>query len=374
MKIVVTLIRILVGALFVFSGLVKANDPLGLAYKMEEFFQVWAGDGYLPSLMHFLDKQSLLISVGMIILEVWLGFALLMGLWKRITLWLLLLLTIFFTFLTSYVLFSGKIRACGCFGDCIPLTPMQTFTKDIILVVFILFLLRFRGYIQPLWGNTGAWITGFAALATGYMQIYVLRNLPFQDCLPYQPGNNLIELRKMPKNAVFDQYNHFITYEKNGEKKEFPLADAPDSSWTYVSHRQVLVKKGSNNVPLINDFNLKDSNHVDLTETVLNTPGRYYLFFVHDIEKTKNKWLSDVDALNKLRIKLRVPLFVVTPQPEKAHELLNTQFNYQIPVLQVDGVAFKTAARTNPTLFLMDGPVVQKKIGAANIHKAVLPQ
>lgn len=373
MKITITIIRLFVGALFIFSGLVKANDPLGLAYKMEEFFQVWGAGGFLPGLMRLLEQQVLAFSIAMIILEVWLGLMLLLGVWKKFTLWFLLLLTVFFTFLTSYVLFSDKIKACGCFGDCIPLTPVQTFVKDIVLDVLILILLRFSSYIQPLWRNTGLWIAALGALATAFLQYYVLRNLPLRDCLPFKPGSDLLEARKMPKDAVFDKYDHFITYEKNGEKKEFALADAPDSTWTYVSHRQVLVEKGRNNVPLINDFYLKDSAHIDVTEQVLNTQGRYYLYFVKDIQKTQNKWLSDVDALNKLRLKLRIPLFVVTPQPEAANRLLNDQYHYQIPILQVDGVAFKTAARTNPTLFVMNGPVVQQKTGAAGIHKATLP-
>ena len=131
MKIIVNIARVLVGCLFIFSGLVKAIDPLGLAYKMQEFFEVWAASGYLKGMMDLLYDQALLFSVLMIALEVLLGVALLLGWRLKPVSWLLLALTLFFTFLTSYVLFSGKIRACGCFGDCIPLTPVQTFTKDL---------------------------------------------------------------------------------------------------------------------------------------------------------------------------------------------------------------------------------------------------
>ena len=129
MKLAVNIARVLVGVLFIFSGLVKAIDPLGLAYKMQEFFEAWHDGGYLPGLMNWLNGHALLFSVIMISLEVILGVALLLGMWKKLTAWLLLLLMLFFTFLTSYVVFSGKIATCGCFGDCILLTPMQTFTK-----------------------------------------------------------------------------------------------------------------------------------------------------------------------------------------------------------------------------------------------------
>ena len=134
MKASVLIARIIVGVLFVFSGLIKAIDPLGLTYKMQEFFEVWAREGYGATLMNWMYNHSFLFSISMITLEIVLGVALLTGWNKKTVLRCLLLLMLFFTFLTSYVLFSGKIATCGCFGDCIPLTPLQTFTKDIILL------------------------------------------------------------------------------------------------------------------------------------------------------------------------------------------------------------------------------------------------
>src|SRR4249920_2457277 len=141
MKGSVLIARIIVGVLFVFSGLVKAIDPLGLTYKMQEFFEVWAREGYAPLVMNWMYNHSFLFSILMITLEVVLGVALLAGWNKKMVLRFLLGLMLFFTFLTSYVLFSGKIATCGCFGDCIPLTPLQTFTKDIILLLLVIFLL-----------------------------------------------------------------------------------------------------------------------------------------------------------------------------------------------------------------------------------------
>src|ERR1700712_1187718 len=149
MKPTVTIIRVLTGLLFIFSGLVKAIDPLGLAYKMQEFFEAWGHTASLTNMMNALDGYAVPFSIIMITLEVVVGVALLLGWQKKITAWILLLLMLFFTFLTSYVLFTGKIRACGCFGDCIPLTPMQTFTKDIVLLLFAFFLLFNTKYITP---------------------------------------------------------------------------------------------------------------------------------------------------------------------------------------------------------------------------------
>ena len=194
MKLTVTIIRILTGCLFVFSGLVKAIDPLGLAYKMQEFFEVWAQNVALKSLMDGLDHYAVSFSIIMITLEVAVGVALLLGWQKKLTAWILLLLMLFFTFLTSFVLFTGKIRACGCFGDCIPLTPIQTFTKDIVLVVFSLILLISTKYISPV---AKPFLNGLyvltAVLLTLFLQFYVMKHLPVKDCLPFKKGNNILK-------------------------------------------------------------------------------------------------------------------------------------------------------------------------------------
>jgi len=360
MKLFVNLSRILVGALFIFSGLVKAIDPLGLSYKMQEFFEVWADAGYFKKLMDGLHHYSTGFAVFMITLEVVLGVALLIGWQKKLTSWLLLLLTLFFTFLTAYVLFSGKIRACGCFGDCIPLTPIQTFTKDIILTILIIVILFGQKYIQPLFKKMlGSIIILLALIAVVWLQFYVLKHLPVKDCLPYKPGNNIIELRKMPADAIQDKYSYSFVYEKAGAKKEFDMAALPDSSWAFVERKQTLVTKGKNNVPLINDFSFTTSSGNDTTEAILTQPGEYYLLFVKE-EPGDEEWSATI-AMMATRNK-GIPLFVITSQPKEMNQLFNLgREPMNVPVLTCDGTAIKTAARANPTLFLMKGPVIQDK-------------
>jgi uncharacterized membrane protein YphA (DoxX/SURF4 family) len=118
------ILRWSVGLLFIFSGLIKANDPLGLSYKMQEFFDVWG-------IRFISDNLSYYFAVMMNVFEIVAGIALLIKFPYKQTLWLLLVLIVFFSFLTGYALFSGKIKTCGCFGDCIPLTPKTSFIKDI---------------------------------------------------------------------------------------------------------------------------------------------------------------------------------------------------------------------------------------------------
>jgi uncharacterized membrane protein YphA (DoxX/SURF4 family) len=372
MKILITIIRIFTGCLFIFSGLVKAIDPKGLAFKMGEFFEVWSASGFLPSLMKMFDENALTFSILMITLEVVVGAALLVGWQKKLTVWTLLLLMLFFTFLTSYVLFSGKIRACGCFGDCIPITPIQTFTKDIILVIFVLFLLFNTKYITPIAKPLFSFLYVLAAtLLVLFLQWYVLRNLPLVDCLPYKPGNNIVELQKMPANAIQDKFEYSFVYEKNGEKKEFKADATPDSTWTFVDRKQTLLEKGSNNVPLINDFSLTTENGNDSTADILNTKGEYYLMYVKDMETFPAKgWDADIAFLTAAANQNK-KIFIVTSSLDKVKAHFSTsKENYatlkNVIYLSCDATVMKTVARTNPTLYLMNGPVVQKKWGWAN--------
>jgi len=369
MKSVVGIVRILVGLLFIFSGLVKAIDPLGLTYKMQEFYEVWAGEGYLTGLMNWLNGHAFMSSVLMITLEVVLGVALLLGWRKKGVLRLLLLLILFFTFLTSYVLFSGKIRSCGCFGDCIPLTPIQTFTKDVLLLVMVLFLILKQGYIQPLFKERIPLVIILISLiGTGFLQMYVIEHLPLVDCLPYKKGNNILELRKMPADAVPDKFEYIFVYEKGGVKKEF-TTDFPDSTWTFVDRTQKLIEKGRNNVPLINDFSITAPDGGDSTEAILNKPS-YYLLFIKNMEEAgADKWISIFsDLLKSIRGK-NEPLYILTADAKNVHRYFNLAGSYNLPVFSTDVTAIKTAARANPTLYVMKGPVVQAKYSWADLDK-----
>lgn len=393
MKIVVTISRIIVGVLFIFSGLVKAIDPLGLTYKMQEFFEAWGNSGILPSLMNWLNDFALPFSLIMITAEVVLGIMLLLGAYKRITLLSLLGLVVFFTFLTAYVLFSGKIRACGCFGDCIPLTPIQTFSKDIILLVLAVVLIVGRVHIKKIVvGKLNEVVIIVALLLTCYLQWYVLNYLPIKDCLPYKIGNNILELRKMPANAIPDKYDYVFVYQKNGEKKDFTVSSLPDSSWTFVERKEKLIAKGSNNVPPISDFHLlsndttvvyeKDGETAEfptgtapdstwqmaetkidkkeVTEDILNTQGQYFLLFIKDF-KDSDRWLPDFYNFFTAK-KDKSTFYIVTSEFDAANKIFNQGSNsVGIKILICDYTAIKTAARANPTLYEMNGPVIKNK-------------
>jgi len=372
MKILVNIVRVLVGVLFIFSGLVKANDPLGLSYKMQEFFDVWAQNASLTTFMHWLDNYALPFSIIMITLEIIVGVGLLLGIWKKFFSLLLLLLIIFFTFLTGYAVLSGKIATCGCFGDCIPLTATQSFFKDLILFVLILFIFYGLKYIKPVL-NTGEsiillLISTFLVL---WLQWFVLRHMPIKDCLPFKKANNLIELRKMPADAVPDKKDFKFFYKKDGKEKEFTGKNLPDSTWEFVRREDFIVEKGKDNEPPVKDFYLTTLSGNDSTEAVLNTTGPYCLFFIKDLSTGTDNWISNFVSIYNVTKAKNIPLYIVASQATEAQEFFNERNNYNLPVLSLDATALKTAARTNPELYLMNGPVVENKWGWADLKDAI---
>jgi uncharacterized membrane protein YphA (DoxX/SURF4 family) len=361
MKLIVNVARIITGALFIFSGLVKAIDPLGLSYKMQEFFEAWVAAGFLPGLMNALYNYSTAFSLVMITLEVAVGVALLLGYRIKLTAWITLLLMLFFTFLTSYVLFSGKIKACGCFGDCIPLTPMQTFSKDIILLLLVLLILFGRKHILPLFSKKVNFaVLLLSVIAVIFLQWWVLKHLPVVDCLPYKKGNNIAKLREMPADAVQD------IYQKNGEKKEF--TGMADSTWEFVERKQVLVEKGKNNVPLINDFKLTSQSGTDSTDAIFGQTGKYYLLFIKDLDNYTVNSNEDLRLAERL-LNAKIPFYIVSSQPDKAMERFKKAVIKDSAGITVFTCDVKTAARCNPTLYMMQGAVVQQKWAGADIGK-----
>lgn len=352
MKALLQVVRWFVGLLFIFSGLIKANDPLGLSYKMQEFFEVWG--------LHGLHDYTLFLSIVMNVFEVLAGVAIIIGWGTRLFSWLLLLLIIFFTFLTGYALLSGKIKTCGCFGDCLPLSPLQSFLKDLLLLVLTLVLFKNHKKIKPLCSSAasvGALL--LTVILTFFAQWYVLRYLPVVDCLPYKKGNNLLEKMKAPAGAVTDSFAITFKYRKAGKEVEFVVDSLPEDidTYEYVDRYDKLVRKG-NAVPPIEDFTLMTASGNDTAQALLSQPGSWVLVLAQNFKE----W-SQADAQVKQVIAAahaqHLSVVVATPAPADAASHLN---GADVTIVGCDATVVKTAARVVPTLFLMKGAdVVEKK-------------
>src|SRR6195952_4180776 len=210
--------RILVGLLFIFSGLIKANDPLGFSYKLEEYFEVFH--------ITFLNGLALSLAVLLCALEIILGFALLIGVRGKQVAWWLLGIIIFFAFLTFYSAFFKVVQTCGCFGDAIVLTPWQSFSKDLVLLLLIIILFYNQNRIKPLFNaKLGDQLLIIAAVLSLGVGIYTYNFLPVRDFLAYKVGSNILDEMKMPANGKPDEFEETYNLKNKATGKTKVVTD-----------------------------------------------------------------------------------------------------------------------------------------------------
>ncbi len=367
MKYIIWAFRIIIGLLFIFSGLIKANDPLGLMYKMNEFFEVWN--------MNYMIKYTEFMSVCMIALEIITGVAMLVGNYFRFYVTLLLALNIFYTFLTGYALYSGKIKECGCFGDCIKLSNSVTFYKDVVLTAMSLLLYIYRYRVFPIFQNAviNTAIVGASVIFSFGIQWYTLTHLPlnipsapwslFHDCLPYKPGNNLWEKMQPAKDAIAPEYATTFVYEKNGVKQNFTDKNYPwqDSTWKFVSSKNVLIKEGTGQ-PEIHDLTLTDADGQDQTEAILTAKGYTFIWFLRQPSTAHTNNIPRLKTLMAKAAAMHIPFYVACSADREICKAFQEAWGMKdVPFMIVDGTVSKTAMRTNPGLMLLkDGTVVKK--------------
>jgi uncharacterized membrane protein YphA (DoxX/SURF4 family) len=396
LKLAITIVRIIVGTLFIFSGLVKANDPLGLSYKMKEFFEKWnegleQGSFFLKdiliNLFQFLHDHSLSLSVFMIAFEILAGVALLLGWRMKVFSRLLLLLILFFTFLTGYAYYSGKFTNCGCFGDCIPITPKTSFLKDIALTGLIIFLFKYRRNIRPYFSaNTNFGIMTAVTVFSFGLQWYVLNYLPLVDCLPFKKGNDISEKMKPPRGSVQDSFAIRFVYEKGGKEFEFSATELPADLNTYTFKDRIdkLIRKG-NAEPPIKGFSLSGKEFIDSTTgkekrndstSIILSQPYCLLLFCENFSTPVKDWEKDFEELIRIASQKNIPAYIVTASlNEAAIALQKTSFS-NLQIFECDFTAIRTAARTNPSLYLLKQGVVVNKWSYKKILQAknYLPQ
>ena len=355
MKRLITISRIIVGILFIFSGLVKANDPHGLSYKMQEFFELWE--------MSRFDSWSLVFSILMNAFEIIAGFALLLGWRIKLFSWLLLLLILFFTFLTGYTYVTGKPANCGCFGDCIPITSKTSFLKDIVLTVLIGFIFWQRNKIRTVFSkNISAILMVLISALSFGLQWYALNYLPPVDCLPYKKGNNITEKMQIPAGALPDSFAIRFVYEKGGRQFEFAPAELPADldTYNYVSRTDKLIRKG-NAEPPIKGFALTGITNQDSTTIVLSQPYSVILF-CEDFSTPFSAWKDEFAKVYAASKAKNILVYAVTSRREEAMNNFSTTPFAGIPVFVCDYTAIRTAARAKPTIYLLkQGTVTDKQ-------------
>lgn len=354
--------RLFVGLLFIFSGFIKANDPLGFSYKLQEYFEVFH--------VTFLNDFAVGIAIFLCGLEIILGAALLMGLYVRKVIWGLLGLIIFFTFLTFYSAYFEVVTSCGCFGDAIPLTPWQSFGKDLILLSFILILYIYRDDIKPLINKPGAvWTASILITITGFgIGVYTVAHLPFFDFLPYKVGANIPELMKIPPGAPQDEYEiiYQLKNKQSGESmamssKEYLQKEIwKDTNWEIVGEPESkLIKKGFE--PKIKDLKLVDAQGQEVTALLLEQPGYQLWVVAYDLQKTSKEALESLNQLSIALAAQKVPTYCLTSSSVADTQALKAELQIQPEFFFADAIPLKSMVRANPGVLLMKNGVVLNK-------------
>ncbi len=355
MKIIAQLSRIFVGVLFILSGLVKLNDPMGFSYKLEEYFSEAVLN--LP----FLIPYAVALAVVLVIAEVVLGVALLVGYKRKWTLTLLFLMIIFFTFLTFYSAYYNKVTDCGCFGDAIALTPWGSFTKDVVLLVLLLIILRDREVVQPLFpGKVNGTLVFISLVLSGFMGYWVLNHLPLKDFRAYKVGTDIMKGMEIPEDAPRAVYEMSFYYDVNGEERKFSdkeLTKLPEGA-KFIRREDKLISEGFQ--PAIHDLSM-DKDGEDFLGEMLAEPKLVWII-AYDLTRADEKGL---EAMKDFANKAIVNGYIVAGMSASAQNLVEeVQKKYHLPFdfYSCDGTTLKTIERGNPSIVVLEnGVIVEKK-------------
>lgn len=354
MKYIVYLCRILVGGLFIISGLIKANDPLGFGYKLVEYFEVFGTE--------FLIPLALPLAMFICILEVVLGIATIIGYRMVPVTWGLLLLIIGFTFLTFYSAYFDVVKDCGCFGDALKLTPWESFTKDIILLILILPIFLYRNKIEPIFKGylASALVVMSLILCTGFT-LYCYSFLPVVDFRAYAMGKDIKKQMEIPDDADKGEIVMIFKYEKDGVVHEFGMNDLPANigEYTFVDREDKVIREGFQ--PAITDFRIDNSDGQEYTDDFLDYNDYWFMVVCYDLNKTNKKAQEEINEFAKSAEDKGIRLIGLTGTLPSDAEAIRHEFQNPFEYYFCDEIVLKTIVRSNPGLVLMHGGEVKSK-------------
>lgn len=365
----VGLSRTLLGAVFAFSGAVKAIDPLGTVYKIEDYLKAFGG--FFTELLPLAEVAAW----GLIILELLLGVCMLLNIRTQWTSWLALLFYLVMTPLTFYIALTNPVSDCGCFGDAIVLTNWQTFWKNVVLILLAILLVALRKHTRQLWSN---WMELVLVVLTIVVAVAFMTwtrlHLPIKDFRPYKIGNHLPTLMEYPEDAEPDQYDISFVYAKDGVEQTFTLENYPkgDTTWTFVRQDSRLIKKGYE--PPIHDLEILNADYEDLTWDILESEEPVTLIVMYDLAKADKSQIAKVEALaNNVELSLNDSelslnhFYILTGSG--TDDIIN--FSLEYPALSdyictCDPVTLKTIVRANPGVIVLQNGIVIDKYNLRN--------
>lgn len=356
-KVLTIFSQLFVGGLFIFSGFIKLNDPVGFSFKLTDYF----AEDVLN--LEFLSPYALWIAVFLVILEVILGVMILLSLYKKLVLWSLLGLIVFFTFLTFYSAYFDKVTDCGCFGDFWKLTPWESFTKDIILLVAILILFMGIKHIQPIISKkVNIAITAVSLVACIFFGRHVLNHLPVFDFRAYKIGTNIMEGMSYPPNAKKDVVEYTWVFDVNGKEVGIvteTLGEQPIvEGGTYKTIRSEIIEEGYE--PPIHDFYIENEDGDNVIEAMMEEE-KLIMVIVYSLDKVEDAGLFVVKAFTDRAIDAGYKVIGLSAaDPQELKDLSATmQFNFDF--YTTDETALKTTVRSNPGVLKVEKGTITGK-------------
>ncbi|MEC8832195.1 MAG: BT_3928 family protein, partial [Bacteroidota bacterium] len=308
----------------------------------------------------FLTPLALAISIFVVIVEVILGVLLLIGFKPKFTVWSLLLMIVFFTFLTFYSAYFNKVTDCGCFGDAVKLTPWESFTKDVILLVFILILFFGRKYITPLFNSKTNWIIGGVSLvACALFANHVLAHLPSVDFRPYKIGANIQEGMSVPEDAPKPVYEYAWRFKVDGQEKIYATeGDYPSVDGEFIDVETTQIQAGYE--PPIHDFTIEQEGQDYAAE--LLEEDKLVMVIAYDMAKSNLEAFEGVaEVTAKAKQKGYKVIGMSASSSDMANKIIDT-YGLDFEFYFTDETTLKTIVRSNPAILVLSKGTIQQKV------------
>ena len=355
LKMIVNLCRIIVAVTFIFSGFVKAIDPIGTQYKLQDYLGAIGMAGILP------NWTLLAVAVFLAAIEFCIGIFLLFAIQRRLISKLTVAFMAFMTMVTVWIVVADPVKDCGCFGDALHLTNTETLIKNIVLLVCSLAIMYRPLAMFRFVSKSNQWIVtnytiAFILVSSGLSLYY----LPIFDFRPYHIGVNIPRGMEIPKGAKLPQFKTTFIMEKNGQRKEFTLDNYPDASWKFIDSKTVQTSEGY--IPPIHDFSITDNKTgLDLTNSVLSHKGYTFLLIAPHLETADDSNFGDIDRLYEYAQSYDIPFYCLTASTAKAIKRWIDLTGAEYPFCITDEAVLKTIIRSNPGLLLLkDGTIINK--------------
>ena len=346
--------RTVVGLTFILSGFVKAIDPLGTQYKIQDYLAA------IPPSLSLPDMLTLLMSVSLSMVEFTLGAFMLTAISRRLTARLTLLFMVVMTAVTVWIYIADPVKDCGCFGDALTLTNLETLLKNIVLLALAALVAWRPTHIGRLMSRSNQMLLGQMLMLTPVaLSFWCLYDLPLIDFRPYHIGADIKAGMETPEGAEQPVFDTTFIMEKDGERREFTLDNYPDSTWTFVDSKTVTVKEGY--VPPIHDFSITAADGEDITDMVLGREGYTFLLISPDLDKADDQNFGDIDQIYEFCQDNSIPFYCLTASTEKSQQHWQNITGAEYPFCMTDATTLKTMIRSNPGLMLLEKGVVRGK-------------